>query len=61
MKTLRLTPLFVAGLFMLGIPYASRLAWAEEKGPHDTAALAKQSRNPVSSLISVPVEINANA
>ena len=60
MKTFQLTTLFIVGLFMLGIPCAGMLAWAEEKGKHDTAALAKASQNPVSSLISVPFENNVN-
>jgi len=58
MKTFRITTLLFAALTMLGITVFTGAAQAEEKGTHDTTDLAKQSQNPVSSLISVPFEMN---
>jgi hypothetical protein len=57
MKMLRQSTLFIAVLFMLGIIAQANTAWTEEQSSHD---LAKQSQNPVSSLISVPFEFNFN-
>jgi len=53
MNKLRITTLFIAMLFMLGIMASANTARASED-------LAKQSQNPVSSLISVPFENNLN-
>jgi hypothetical protein len=53
MKTLRLTTILFATLTILGIVALTNAAWAEDKGTQD---LAKQSQNPVSSLISVPFQ-----
>lgn len=53
MKNLNITALFTAVLLMLGIMAFGDAALAEDKSQSD---LAKQSQNPVASLISVPFE-----
>ena len=58
MKTFRITTLMFAALTLIGIAVFTGAARAEEKGTHDVHDLAKQSQNPVSSLISVPFEMN---
>ena len=57
MKTLRFTTLLFLGFLVFGNATLTDPAWAEENG---TEALAKQSQNPVSDLISVPFENNLN-
>lgn len=56
---LGLTMILIAVLTVAGLAVVTSAAWAEEKGPQDAGELAKQSQNPVSSLISVPFENNA--
>lgn len=58
MKASRMIRCLTAMICLLGITALTHVARAEEKGTHDTAALAKASQNPVSSLISVPFENN---
>ena len=58
-KKLRITTIFIAALTVVGIAVYTGAARAEDKGAQDTHELAKQSQNPVSTLISVPFENNA--
>ena len=58
-KKLSLISLFIAALTVVGMAAFTGAAWAEEKGSGDAGELAKQSQNPVSTLISVPFENNA--
>ena len=58
MRILKLTVVFAAAFFALGIMVSIDAVRAEEKATHDPKELAKQSQNPVSSLISVPFEMN---
>jgi len=58
MRNLKLAALFAAAVFAFGIMVSIDAVRAEEKAAHDPKELAKQSQNPVSSLISVPVEMN---
>ena len=58
MKTFRITTLMFAALTLIGITVFTGAARAEEKGTQDVHDLAKKSQNPVSSLISVPFEMN---
>lgn len=60
MKTIRRTSFIVTTLFALFFMVCCNPAWAQEKASPSTHDLAKQSQNPVSSLISVPVEMNLN-
>jgi hypothetical protein len=60
MKTVRIAILCIAVIFMLAITPLTTIVSAEEKGKHDTKALAKQSQNPISTLISLPLEGNLN-
>ena len=53
MKTVRITTILLGVFLMLGMSVLTDAARSEDKGTHD---LAKQSQNPVSSLISVPFE-----
>ena len=53
MKIIKIDAFIIAMLFMLGIMALSTTAWAEEEGTQD---LAKQSQNPINTLISVPFE-----
>ena len=53
MKTLRFTNLLLIGLLVFGILASNTAAIAEDKSQTD---LAKQSQNPISTLISVPFE-----
>jgi len=57
MKELRVTALLFASLTMLGIAAFTHTVWAEDKGTQD---LAKASQNPVSDLISLPLQNNTN-
>jgi hypothetical protein len=50
--------LFIA-MLSLGIIALTNISWADGEHPHDQHSLAKDSQNPVSSLISLPFENNA--
>ncbi len=56
MKTKRFATLCIAAIVMLAIIAPITLVGAQEEGKHVFHDLAKQSQNPVSSLISVPFE-----
>ena len=58
MKTNRIAVMMFLGLIVTGILIFTQAALAADKVKQDTASLAKQSQNPVSSLISVPFEFN---
>lgn len=53
MKIIRIRTILLAAFLLLGNAIFSLSASAEDKGTHD---LAKQSQNPISTLISVPFE-----
>ena len=57
MKTNRIAVMMFLGLIVTGILIFTQAALAADKVKQDTASLAKQSQNPVSSLISVPLNL----
>ena len=59
LKKSRLAMILIAAVSVICIAALTSDARAEEKGSQDAGELAKQSQNPVSTLISVPFENNA--
>lgn len=58
MKKKSISNYVLTGIFVVGITISTNSVWAEDMGTAKADDLAKQSQNPVSTLISVPFEMN---
>jgi hypothetical protein len=59
MKKTRWSKFLFIAMLSLGLVALANTAWAEAEALHEDHSLAKQSQNPVASLISLPFENNA--
>ena len=58
-RTTRISNLLFIAMLSVGLVALANTAWAEAEALHEEHSLAKQSQNPVASLISLPFENNA--